>query len=222
MVQPGALDAMAEFLDAHETVWAVGPAIVNPDGSPQRTGVRFPSNWNILAETLFLDRLYPQSRLFGRHKEMFEDPSRPRPVDYVQGACLMVRFKAIETVGPLDERFFMYFEETDWCYRMKAAGGEVYYCPSGTVVHFGGGEIGHYDEHRLLQYHRSLLLFYQKNYSTAQAVAMRAILVVRAVLRTLVWLVLAAVRPTLRRSALSSVRGYVKVLGIMCRPLGQS
>jgi GT2 family glycosyltransferase len=115
----------------------------------------------------------------------------------------------------------MYFEETDWCYRMKAAGGEVYYCPTATVAHFGGGEIGHYDEFRLLQYHRSLLLFYQKHYSAARSIGVRAILAMRAIIRTLIWLAVAAARPAMKKSALSSVMGYVKVFGIMFHPLGQ-
>ena len=219
VVRKGALDALIQFMDDRENIWAAGPAMVNADGTPQRTGVRFPTNWNILVEALFLDRLYPQLRLFGRHKELFEDPERPRAVDYVQGACLMVRFKAIETIGGLDEHFFMYFEETDWCYRIKAAGGEVYYCPSATVVHFGGGETGHYDEVRLLHYHRSLLLFYHKHYSTLRSVGMRTVLAFRAVLRTVVWSVVAATKPAMRRSAVSSARGYIKTLGMLLQPV---
>jgi hypothetical protein len=206
-------------MDGHENVWAAGPAMVNADGTLQRTGVRFPGNWNILVEALFLDRLYPQSRLFGRHKELFEDPGKVRGVDYVQGACLMVRFKAIETVGGLDEQFFMYFEETDWCYRIKAAGGDVSYCPSATVVHFGGGEAGHYDEVRLLYYHKSLLRFYRKHYSMLRSIGVRTILALRSVLRTVVWSVVAAVKPARRRSALSSAKGYLKTIVMLLQPV---
>ncbi len=210
---PRAVDALAGFLDADASVWAVGPTIVNADGTLQRSGVRFPGNWNILCETLFLDRLFPYSRLFGSHTERYRDPAVPRPVDYVQGSCLMVRRDGIRQVGLLDEEFFMYFEETDWCFRMKRAGGKVCYVPTDSVVHFGGGEFGHYDERRLVHYHESLLRFYGKHYPVVREVAVRAILLMRSAIRIGIWgsVWLAAARR--RATALSSIRGYLHVMG---------
>jgi GT2 family glycosyltransferase len=212
VLQQGSLDAMIRFMDEHADAWAAGPAILNPDGSRQHSGVRFPSNWNIAVEAFFLDRLFPRSRLFGRHKELYEDTGRVRDVDYLQGSCLMVRADAIGKVGDLDEQFFMYFEETDWCYRMKRAGGKVVYCPAAAIVHFGGGETGHFDEPRLVYYHRSLVLFYRKHYSTGKLVILRPLLVIRSLLRLGIWCAVAAVRPTLRRAAVSSVKGYTTTL----------
>ena len=216
-VHPGALDGLVEFLDSHENVWAAGPAMLNADSTPQRTGVRFPNNWDIAVESFFLDRVFPHSRLFGRHKELYEDPTKPRPVDYLQGSCLMVRFSAIENVGGLDEQFFLYFEEVDWCFIIKQAGGQVYYCPSGNVTHFGGGEFGHYDEQRLIYYHKSLMLFYQKHYSSSQTLVLRALLAVRAMVRILVWYTVSLVRPSVRACAISSSHGYVKILGLLLK-----
>ena len=213
VVHQGAIDTLFTFLQEHRDAWAVGPALLNGDGTRQESGVRFPSTWNILCETFFLDRLFPKSRIFGRHKELFEDTSKPRAVDYVQGACLMVLCEAIEKVGALDEQFFMYFEETDWCYRMTQAGGRVYCCPDAKVVHYGGGEMGHYDERRILHYHRSLLLFYRKHYSSVDLLGVRCVLILRSVVRILVWTIVGVVKPALRTSAASSVRGYVRTLG---------
>lgn len=218
LLHPGALDAMIGFMDEHTDAWAAGPAIVNADGSRQHSGVRFPSNWNIAAEALFLDRLFPRSKLFGRHKELYEDPGRVREVDYLQGSCLMVRTEAIGIIGDLDEQFFMYFEETDWCYRMKHAGGKVLYCPMATVVHFGGNEPGHFDEHRLVYYHRSLLLFYRKHFTSGKAVVLRFLLVIRSLLRIILWGGTGMLRPALRHSAISSARGYARTLRDLLTP----
>ena len=129
----------------------------------------------------------------------------------------MVRREAIENAGTLDEQFFMYFEETDWCYRMTQAGGRVYYCPDAKVVHYGGGEMGHYDERRILHYHRSLLLFYRKHYSPVDLLALRCVLILRSLVRILTWTLAGAAKPALRTSAVSGVRGYAKALGVVIR-----
>jgi GT2 family glycosyltransferase len=210
-VLPGAIDGMIGFMDSHPAAWAAGPALLNGDRTPQRTGVRFPSNWNLFVESLFLDRLFPATRMFGRHRELYADPSVARQVDYLQGSCLMVRKEALNRIGFLDEGFFMYFEETDWCYRMKQAGGEVWYTPDAQVIHYGGGTFGHYDERRLVHFYTSLKRFYRKHHSPGGQIVVRIILGCRALLRWTMWSALARIRPGLRERARSSARGYRRV-----------
>jgi GT2 family glycosyltransferase len=214
-VDAGTIEALVHFLDTSPGAWVAGPMILNLDRTVQRSGVRFPSRWNILVESLFLDRLFSNSRIFGSHKEMYEDPWKPRLVDYLQGSALMVRREAIEKVGGLDEAFFMYFEEADWCYRIRKAGGEVHYWPVGKVVHYGGDAFAHFDERRLVYYHRSLLRFFKKHYSTKRAIGLKAILGLRSMLRLLLWLTIAVMSPSRRNQAVSSARGYWKVLRIL-------
>ncbi len=215
IIHKDALRLLVRFLDENPAVWAAGPLMLNRDGSHQASGVRFPNNWNILCETLFLDRLFPRSRFVGRHKELFADLSIPRSVDYVQGACLLVRSDILNVVGGLDERFFMYFEETDWCYRMKQRGGQIYLFPEARVTHFGGGETGHYDEARLIHYHRSLLRFYRKHYSTWSSIIVKMIIALRSLVRLAGWSLMAVVRPRLRSFAVSSMRGYIRTYSIL-------
>lgn len=215
IVHRDALRLLVRFLDENPSVWAAGPLMLNRDGSPQVSGVRFPNNWNILCETLFLDRLFPKSKSVGRHKELFADLSNPRSVDYVQGACLLVRSEILKVVGGLDEGFFMYFEETDWCYRMKEQGGRIYHFPEARVTHFGGGETGHYDETRLVHYHRSLFRFYVKHYSFWSSVIVKMIIALRSLVRLGGWAVIAVLRPELRSSAVSSMRGYIRTYPIL-------
>ncbi len=210
-VQRGAVGALVRFMDSHGDAGAAGPMMLNGDGTLQSVGVRFPSNWNIFVESLFLDRLFPRSRLFGRHKEAFENPEKERRVDYVQGACMIVRPEVVNKVGALDEQFFMYFEEVDWCRRMTLQGFNVYYVPQSKIIHFGNTELGHFDERRLVYYHRSLLFFYRKHYSRVQAMALRILLVVRSIIRICVWACV-ALRPSLRMKAASCMKGYAKTI----------
>jgi GT2 family glycosyltransferase len=215
IVRSGAIDLLVRFLDTHENVWAAGPALFNNDGSPQRTGVRFPTNWNLLVEALFLDRFFPHSKLFGAHRELYKEFSQPREVDFVQGSCLVVRQSAIERVGLLDEQFFMYFEETDWCFRIKQAGGSVMYVPQAEIVHFGGGEKAHYDEQRVLHFHSSLFRFYAKHHTPAKGLVMKAIVALRSLIRIVFWCGVLVVKPRYRARALSTLRGYLKIFSIL-------
>jgi GT2 family glycosyltransferase len=217
VVHRGALDAMVEYLNAHDDVWAVGPAMKNGDGSPQRIGVSFPKNWNIFVEAIFLDRVFPYSKLFGAHKRLYYDPTKPHTVDFVQGASLMVKRRVLDVVGLLDERFFMYFEEADWCYRIARAGGVVRTIPFGAVVHLGAGELGHFDATRLVYYHESLLRFYRKHYSKRSEVGLRVLLVWRSLLRVVIWLAVWLAKPAQRSKAGSAANGYWNVLRSLFR-----
>jgi len=212
VVHAGALDALVGYADAHSEAWAVGPRLLGVDGASQRTGVKFPSPWSVLMEALFLDRLFAQSRFFGAHRELYEPEDRPRRVDYLQGSCLLLRAAAIARVGILDEDYFLYFEETDWCRRCRLAGGEVHYAPGAVVTHLGGGGDQHYGESRLILYHESLLRYCRKHMPPALGAAMRVVLVFRSVVRLCLWLVVALTPTRGRGKALSSVRGYVRVL----------
>ena len=219
----GACDALVQFMDLNPGVSACGPALLNGDGSPQRTGVRFPSLWNLCVEALFVDRLLPHSRLFGRHRELYADPGVPRAVDFVQGSCLLVRRESVSRIGELDESYFMYFEETDWCKRMKQAGGEVWYVPAAVVVHLGGGTFAHYDEKRLVAYHRGLLNFFRKHYPSWQGLVLRCILAVRSLLRLAVWGALSLLTRNERRNrSRSALRGYVRTMAVLLQRGGDS
>jgi N-acetylglucosaminyl-diphospho-decaprenol L-rhamnosyltransferase len=211
-VHTGALDALVTFMNERPKVWACGPPVFNADGSPQRTGVRFPGIWNLLVESLFLDRMFPRTRLFGAHRELYRNPGLPRTVDYVQGSCLLVRRTAMERVGNLDEGFFMYFEETDWCRRMKEAGGEVWYVPGPGIIHYGGGTTGHYNEARLLSYHRSLIRFFRKHHSLPAGLLLRCVLIFRSLIRIPVWIAYGLTHVSHRAATSSTLRGYLRVL----------
>jgi GT2 family glycosyltransferase len=167
VVHPGAIEALAAFLDAHPRVGAVGPRLLNTDGSVQPAAFRFPT----LAMTL-LDLFPPGEALPGRLYNSWwhgrypheRDAQQPFPIDHPLGACILARRVVIEQVGMLDERFFMYAEEVDWCYRIRQAGWSIWQEPRARVTHVGGAATSQFRSRMQLALHKSRLRFFRKHY----------------------------------------------------------
>ncbi|MBU0952213.1 MAG: glycosyltransferase family 2 protein [Elusimicrobia bacterium] len=210
LILDNSIEKMVLFLDRNPEAGIVGPIILNPDKSNQCTGITYPNNVNLLSETLFLDRFFPNNRIFGKHKKTFEPYRDTKQVDYLQGSCLMIRKKVIEEIGIFDEDFFMYFEETDFCYRAKRKGWSITRLGDCSIIHFGGGETGYYDEFRLLQYTRSLILFYKKHYSITAVLALKVILSLRNITRLILWLLIGLTLRNRRKESKSRLKGYFK------------
>jgi GT2 family glycosyltransferase len=136
-VAPGTLAALAGFLDGTPRAGAVGCRLVSPSGEPQFSCGRFLTPFNQFGETLGLSRLAPVAALRRSYASEELDADAVE-VDWAVGACLAVRREALDEVGGLDERFFMYAEDEDLCYRLRAAGWGVYLLPRLRVAHAGG------------------------------------------------------------------------------------
>ena len=136
-VQPYAFERLVEFMDANCDVGACGPKLLYPDGRPQPSCGSFPSMWREFCDTFFLDRLFRRSRWFGNQFTHF-DHLHTAPVDQPAGAALVVRREILETVGPLDERFKIYYNDVDWCYRIHLAGWKIYFVHDAVVIHHWG------------------------------------------------------------------------------------
>ncbi len=171
---PGAVQKMVEFADDHTEAAIVGPKLLNSDGSLQKNGRKFPS---LTRELLHITKIYRLSpRTFDRKWEWGRDDfDILSEVDEVCGACMLVRKSAIDSVGALDERFFMYYEEVDWCLRMKQWGGKIYYLPDAGVAHHaaqGSAQIG-LAKNRMA--YRSQYLYFMKNKGLVQALILRVL-----------------------------------------------
>ncbi len=134
-VTAGSIEAMLEFLDATPDVGIVGGKLLNPDGTLQYSCRTFYTLPTILWRRTFLGKLFPNSAILTRHLMSDWDHNSVRDVDWVLGACMMIRRSALLDVGLMDERFFLYFEDVDWCYRMKKGGWRVCYVPDARMVH---------------------------------------------------------------------------------------
>lgn len=135
VMQPGAIDVLLDAADRHPKAGLIGPQLLNEDGSIQDSCRRFYTLRTLLMRRTVLGKIFPRSRAVSRHLMHDFDHLSQRTVDWVLGGCLLVRREAVARVGPMDERFFLYFEDVDWCYRMWQAGYEVLYLPESRFVH---------------------------------------------------------------------------------------
>lgn len=155
-VSSSALAELITFMDAHPQAGAVGPRLLQPDGSPQ------PFAFGGDPTPSYLLRRALRLILFRRALHDW-NTSQVQVADWVSGACLLVRRQAVEQVGLLDERFFMYFEDNDWCLRLRRHGWKVYYNPQAAITHLGGQSLKRNPAARRA-YAASLRAFYAKHY----------------------------------------------------------
>jgi len=157
LAPPLSLDALIDFMERHPDAGACGPRLERPDGTPQEFGFGDdPSLGYLLRRGLV--------RLVCRRALHEWGAGRTGPMDWVSGACLMVRHEVIDQVGTLDEKFFMYFEDNDWCMRIRQAGWKVYYYSEVSVTHLGGRSRS--DTSPVQEaYYRSLRYLYAKHFS---------------------------------------------------------
>ena len=134
-VSPGALERLVAWLEEHPATGVVAPRLLNPDGTTQAVGFRFPGLLQLALDWFPLHPRLLGSRLNGRYPPPWRRPFR---VDYPLGACFVVRRAAAADVGLFDAGYFMYSEEVDWCRRLAAAGWQIWTLPAATVLHHGG------------------------------------------------------------------------------------
>lgn len=139
VVRPGAVASLARFLDTHPRAGAAGSRFEHEDGTPWPIAFRFPTPLGEFEGGACVGIV---SRLLKDHVVPRELGDVPEQVDWLSGASMMVRREVLETVGGFDEAYFLYFEETDLCLRMKAAGWEVWYVPDSCVMHIRGQSTG--------------------------------------------------------------------------------
>ena len=137
-----ALDALVDAADRHPRAAAIGPRLLNTDGTLQRSVRGYPTVWRIATEYLYLRKLAPRSRALNAFYGAGFDHETEREVDWVMGACLLVRRAAYDGVGPFDERYFMFSEEVDWMRRAADRGWSVVFTPEARCVHVGGAAHG--------------------------------------------------------------------------------
>jgi GT2 family glycosyltransferase len=132
------LSALVTFCESHAEVGVVGPKIIGRDGKRQVSYKGFPRLWNSLCRALALDVLLPRLALFNGYLQWHEVPDQVTPVDILSGCFLVAKRRAVDAVGLLDEGFFIYGEDMDWCKRFWQAGWQVVFVPSAEAIHYGG------------------------------------------------------------------------------------
>lgn len=180
----GALERLCDLADSRPRAAVVGPRLLNPDGTLQRSVRGFPTVWRLATEYLFLRKLAPGSSVFNAFYAGGFDHDEVREVEVVMGACMLLRRQAVAEVGECDEEYFLFSEETDWCYRFREAGWHVVFFPGAECVHVrGASHSGRLYRENL----RGHLLFLSKHRGPKVAERARRLLLVSLRLRSLVF-----------------------------------
>jgi GT2 family glycosyltransferase len=138
VVLDNAIEKTVKFADAHSDAAVVGCRVLNPDRTLQRTCFMYPSALNMFLAATYLYKIFPRSRFFGQERMTWWDFDSVREVETVCGCYSLVRKKAIDKVGLMDERYFVYGDDPDWCYRFSKAGWKVMFTPDAEIIHYGG------------------------------------------------------------------------------------
>lgn len=170
-----ALSTLVAFADAHHDVGVIGPQLRNPDGSVQSSRRRFPTLATALFESTWLQPVAPH-RLLERYYVLDQPDEAVLDVDWVDGAALLARREAVERVGPLDESFFMYSEELDWCRRFRQAGWRVVYLPTAQIIHHRGKSSDQVVAARHVHFQTSKVLYFRKHHGALVAEFLRLFL----------------------------------------------
>ena len=210
IVRENAVREMRAFLSQNSEAGAVGCRLLNADGSTQESfWMRFPSIWWLFLKAFYLDKL--TRRFSGPRGVRRGDPFR---VAHLLGACIMMRAETLHRLGGFDESYFLYLEETHLCYRLSRAGYAIYYLPTVSIVHLGQQSSNQAAEWTNAQLYASACRFIGEQHpgSAAAACALRAVIVVTALVRLLLWCMRLAVGRPSRGLAGKMLSGYWRLL----------
>jgi GT2 family glycosyltransferase len=187
IVQPHALETMVRFMDEHPEVGACGPRLLYPDGRLQPSCRSFPSLWRHFCDMTGLETFFPQS-IFGNFETRFQY-DRDEEVDQPMGAALLVRREAYQEVGSLDERLNIYYNDADWCLRIKQAGWKIRFVRDAEIIHHGSMTtaitnrlLGQFDE-----MFRNCLYYYEKHFGRPAVVVFKLLTAFGFFPRTIFW-----------------------------------
>jgi GT2 family glycosyltransferase len=215
IVKSHSLEQMHSYMDQNPTVGILGPKLLWPDLTLQLSCRSFPSLWNNLTSATGLTKLFPKSKLFcAEHMAFFEHDSI-RKVDALTGAFLMVRAEAISRVGLLDEDFFMYGEETDWCKRFWKADYEVAFFPEAEVIHYGAGSSSKDPIRFYKETFKSKLRYWNKHHNRYSQIGFLCITLLRLTARIIQGMMLYLIKPKEREQITIRLKGYIETITLL-------
>jgi GT2 family glycosyltransferase len=184
-VHGGAISMLVEYMVSNPDTGAASCRLVYEDGSLQRSCYSFPTPFTELWQTLWLDRLFPRSPIFGKFRMTYWGYDTYREVDWVMGAVMILRREVVERVGLFDEEYFMYSEEMDLCYRLKQAGWKIDFVPQATVTHLWGGTSRQNKELAFIRLYKSRVLFFRKHYGPIVTAFYKSVLYLGSLIRVI-------------------------------------
>lgn len=198
LVKEGCVKRMMAFMDDHPRIGVLGPRIRGADGTVQRSCMGFPTLWNTFCRALALDSIFGKTQLFGGYLMKHWPHDEIRSVDVINGCFWMVRREAVNEVGLLDERFFIYGEDIDWCRRFHAGGWDVVFYPEAEAIHYGGASSANAPVRFYLEMHRANHEYWRKYHGRFGSRAFLLLTLVHHVVRICGQLPVYFVRPGMR------------------------
>ncbi len=205
-VLEGCLNRILAYMDKHPDIGMLGPKILNPDSTVQRSFMRFPTLWNNLCRALALDTLFPKSKLFGDLFTTFGSYDTIRTVEVIFGCFWMVRREALNQVGLLDENFFIYGEDIDWCKRFWDSDWKVVFFPYAEAIHYGGASSSNVPIRFHLERQQAILQYWEKYYSRPILICLLLILWFYQIVRIVGHTVLYIIKPSKRIQAAFTIK----------------
>lgn len=165
IVQPDTFQTMVAYMDEHLDLGMTGCKVILPDGSLDKACRRgFPTPSASFYYAFGFSKLFPNNPRFNQYQLGYLDENETYPVDCLVGAFMLVRQETIRQVGSLDETFFMYGEDIDWCYRIKQEGWGIQYHPATYIVHYKGASSRRKPFKIIYEFHRAMWVFHRKHY----------------------------------------------------------
>jgi hypothetical protein len=164
-VRKDCISRLVDYCEGHPEAGMAGPRVIGDDGQLQRSCRGFPGLWNMFCRALALDTLFPQNKMFTGYSLSHWSHDALRPVDVLTGCFWLVRREALARVGLLDESFFMYGEDLDWCKRFWSNGWKVMYVPAAEAIHYGGASSSNAPLRFFIERQRADLQYWRKHHS---------------------------------------------------------
>jgi GT2 family glycosyltransferase len=177
------LDRLAVYMDEHAGIGIAAPKLYNADMRPQISCKHFPSLWKLFCEATALHRIFRPWRIFNGDDMAYFDHNSLRKVDSVAGAFLLVRRKAMDEVGLLDEDFYFYGEDIDWCKRFRKFGWDISFFPGAEAVHYGGGSSSRDPKRFSREKMKAILQYWKKHHTVLERLLLYSILLLHQGLR---------------------------------------
>jgi len=183
IVLPSCVEKLVEYMDKNPNVGMTGPRILNPDRTLQVSCRHFPSIWNNLCQTLCLHYLFPKSRFLSEPFMTYWAHDTIQKVDAVGGMFCMVSRQALDKAGLLDEDFFIYAEDLDWCKRFDTQNYDIMFFPEAQAIHFGGKSSSNAPIRFYIEMQKADLQYWTKHYGKFMATVYKMIVLLRHILR---------------------------------------
>lgn len=178
------ITSLLDYCEIHPEVGMAGPRVIGGDGKLQRSCRGFPTLWNMLCRATALDRMFPGTKLFCGYSLSYWEHNTRRPVDILSGCFWLVRKAAIRDVGLLDESFFMYGEDMDWCRRFWAKRWRLEFIPEAQAIHYGGASSANAPVRFYVEMKRADLMYWKKHHSRFSVACFFGLSCLHLVLRT--------------------------------------